>query len=409
MPNFTEFPREAPRANRDAPMFTLQTRGLVSLNHAAFQALGEPMAVALLYDADEGIVGMRKVPKTHQNAYAVRKQARSQSYLVGAQAFTAYYKISTQRARRFPGRDYGGGVWGFSLREGVAVQNRRGGQPGPAVTDRWRHTTDGFEVPALMNITHVAMSHPGYMTRPAGDKPPSVRIGMLVACDPLGPSLSTSDLRGRFLGFLTSAPVMELIWALTASGGDVSWAPWGGRGRFNLEAVLAADNEDEAPVASALLLLPEKGMARYGRDSRSAEFVLDVEPRNAQGEPAAPVNLAAWHQRFTNALTLPTLLAHFLAHDLGLATADDPPAQAGIWLNTPRAITELVDVENLAAVKGSMPSNQFMGWALADPAGKTAAATAVDLLTQMCDHTLHLDGYETVLADLAAPSAPLQA
>src|SRR5258708_3113221 len=316
MPNFTEFPREDSRSSRDEPMFTLQARGLVSLNHAAFQALGEPVAVALLYDADEGIVAMRKVPKTHQNAYAVRKQRQSQSYLVGAQGFTTHYRIPTQTARRFPGHDYGDGRWGFSLREGVAVQNRRGGQRGPAVTDRWRHTTNGFEVPGLMNITHVGMSHPRYIMRPIGDKPPSVRIGMLVACDPLRPSPSTSDLRSRFLGFLTSALIMELVSALSHVGGDVSWTPLGGRGRFNLEAVLAGENEDEAPVASALLLLPEAGMDSYGRDSRYAELVLDVEPRNPEGDPAPPVNLAAWHKRFTSALTLPTLLGHFLATDL---------------------------------------------------------------------------------------------
>jgi hypothetical protein len=125
-----------------------------------------------------------------------------------------------------------------------------------------------------------------------------------------------------------------------------------------------------------------------------------LEPRDPDGAPAPPVNLAAWHERFTSALTLPTLLAHFLANDLGLATADDPPAQAGIWLNAPRAMTELVDIEKLTVVKGSAQSNQFMGWALADPGGKTAAATTVDFLTQLCDHTLHLDGYESLLADL---------
>ena len=56
------------------------------------------------------------------------------------------------------------------------------------------------------------------------------------------------------------------------------------------------------------------------------------------------------------------------------------------------SIAELVDVENLRTVKGSMASNQFMGWAVADPSGKGPAGTSLDWLTQMCDHTLHSQG-----------------
>src|SRR5690348_5205738 len=54
MPNFVEFDRQDSHAVPDEPMFTLQKRGLISMNMAAFKALGEPVSVALLYDADEG-------------------------------------------------------------------------------------------------------------------------------------------------------------------------------------------------------------------------------------------------------------------------------------------------------------------------------------------------------------------
>jgi len=86
----------------------------------------------------DGVVGLRKADKAHANAYAVRKQQKSQSYVVGAQGFTAYHGIQTLRARRFAGYDYGEGVWGFALREGVAVVNRRGAHDRPAVTCRAR-------------------------------------------------------------------------------------------------------------------------------------------------------------------------------------------------------------------------------------------------------------------------------
>ena len=85
MPNFTEFSRQDSRSS-DEPMFTMQRRGLISLNHPAFKALGEPAAVALLYDAEEGIVALRKVTRSYANGYNVRKQANSQSYLVERRA-----------------------------------------------------------------------------------------------------------------------------------------------------------------------------------------------------------------------------------------------------------------------------------------------------------------------------------
>jgi len=96
-------------------MFTVQKRGLISLNLAAFKALGEPATVALLFDADEGIVALRKVPRTHPNAYHVRKQGQSQSYLVAGQGFASFNKIDTELSRRFVGYDYGDHVWGFVL------------------------------------------------------------------------------------------------------------------------------------------------------------------------------------------------------------------------------------------------------------------------------------------------------
>ena len=76
------------------------------------------------------------------------------------------------------------------------------------------------------------------------------------------------------------------------------------------------DTEQEAPVASGLLLPPQDGAARYGRDSRFAELVLDIEPRRPQGGQPEPANLAAWHERFVRVLKLPALFEHFLAHEL---------------------------------------------------------------------------------------------
>lgn len=133
MPNFVEFSRQDSR-REDDPMFTLQTRGLVSMNQAAFKALGDPAAVALLYDVDEGIIALRKVARTYANGYHVRKQGNSNSYLVAAQGFTSFNKIPCDVSRRFVGHDYGEHTWGFDLAEGVVIKGS-GRSPRAATAD----------------------------------------------------------------------------------------------------------------------------------------------------------------------------------------------------------------------------------------------------------------------------------
>jgi hypothetical protein len=402
MPKFVEFSREESRGRREEPMFTLQVSGLLSFNHAAFSALGEPVAVALLYDAAEGgVVALRKVEKSHQNAYPVRQQRGSQTYLVSVRGFTASHEIPTVQARRFLARDYGGGIWGFALREGDAVKNRRRARGEAAFTDRWRHTTNGFDVPAMMNMASMVMPDPGPI-RPEHERPPTMRIGTVMACGPLGSSPPTSELRSRFEGFLSSPAVWGLVSGLASVPKGGMWKRRAGRGRINLEAVLTGDGEDEAPAASAFLLLPDPAMGGYGRDPRYAQLVVEIELRDAQGQPAPAMTLAVLHERFAGALAVPAALAGFLTGDLGLSTSDDPLSQVGVVLKAPRGMAEVVDTEGLTPLEGSYPSNQFMGWAVADPDGEPAAAIAVEMLRQMCDYTLNLDGYEPVLEALGA-------
>lgn len=400
MPNFQVFSREVARS-REEPMFTLQARGLLSLNSAVFRALGEPQAVELLYDANLRIIGLRKVAQGDPNAYAVRKQKSAQSYLVATQGFLAYHGIKTIMAQRFLAHDYGEGVWGLALAEGRAVTNRRGaGELPPARTEKWRVTHDGLEVPALMRIGDKGFSHPGYMRQVAQHQtPPSLRVGGLVACQPLGPEPSTSELRKLFLSFLASPPVMELIVSTGHVDKDARWTPWGGHGRMNLEAALTHQHDGGAPVASAMLLLPEAGQSSFGRDPRFAELVLHIEPRSAGGEPAKPVGIPEWHDRFTRALKLPSAFAGLLTESLQLITVAEPPSQLGIWLKAAQ-IQEFINLADLTPIPGTEPSSWFMGWTVADESGTSAEETSVTLLRQMCDYTLRLDQYEQVLGSL---------
>jgi hypothetical protein len=404
MPEFIEFARQDARGRQEALLFTWQARGLLSINLAAFRALGEPEAVTLLYDPKEGIVGLRTARPQNENAYPVRKQKKAQSWVVGAQGFASYHGIKTVQARRFVGHDYGGGIWGFALREGVPVTNRRGaGERSPALTTLWRQTTDGFEAAALMRVGDVAISHPG-ASRPPHDRPPSLRLGSLIACEAVGPELATSNVRRAFIEFLSDDPVMSLLRQVTSEPSSADWVPWGGHGLANHEAILTTGNvrDDVPPLASALLLLPDPSTSAFGRDSRFAELVVDIDLIHPNGEPAAPMSVNEWHSRFVHAFEVPESFSAFLTEELGLATTADPPAQFGIWLKSRQALTEMVDPGELALLPGSFVPNWFVTYAVADPSGQPPRGAAAKMIRQMLDFTLHVTDYEKTLTLLNA-------
>ena len=266
----------------------------------------------------------------------------------------------------------------------------------PVITDQWRVISNGFEIGALMHMGDMTFSHPGYRRQP-DDRPPSVRVGALVACDPLGATPGSTELRQQFLRFLNRQLFMDPISGLTDTGTDKSWRPMAGLGRWMLEAFLGGDDPNEAPVVSAKLMLPEAGMTHSGSDPKCAELLVLIEPQAMGGKPALPAGLAAWQSRFAQALALPTALARFLEHDLSLATWGDPAAKFGVLVDTPGPLTELVDMGDCEPLPGAQVSNQFIGWAVADSAGASSMGTARTLMMELCDHALHLDGFEPLL------------
>jgi hypothetical protein len=75
------------------------------------------------------------------------------------------------------------------------------GLASPAITDRWQPTLNGVSS-EMLQLQNNGMSHPGYTGRSSTNNPPSVRIGMRVACAQLDPAASSSELRATFLDFL---------------------------------------------------------------------------------------------------------------------------------------------------------------------------------------------------------------
>lgn len=269
----------------------------------------------------------------------------------------------------------------------------------PLVTDHWCHTTDGGKVPAVMNLAHTVMSHPAYMGQQFREKP-SVKIGMLVGCEQIDSSFSGSALRAKFLRFLDSPTMRVLVGSLTHVPRDASWKSLAGHGALSLEAALTASSDplEGVPVASVLFLPPTETVL-YGRVERMATLILYIQPQAADGQVPPASRLVTWYRNVSLALTAPAAFAEFLSQGLGLATFGDRPAQFGIWLESQQPLTCMVDTNGLRTLPGSSLSNQFTGYAYADPDGKSADEVARALMVQMAEYTLHLDDFESALPD----------
>jgi hypothetical protein len=90
-----------------SPFVTIQRGGRVmTINRAAYEMLGGPEAVELLYSTKNRVIGVRQVSKTEPYAFPLRGQGRKgqdpSNYLVAAQAFTRHYNIDTSVAMRYP-------------------------------------------------------------------------------------------------------------------------------------------------------------------------------------------------------------------------------------------------------------------------------------------------------------------
>src|SRR5262245_29502079 len=129
---FETFTRNTRRSSVQ-PMVSIQKRGTMSLNAAAYSVLkGEnrvttkhprrksdtDIFVELMYDRGNRIIALRYVTPDNPNSYAVRKQPNSNSYLVSAKGFLKHYEIRPGKGTRYTARMHGPDVLMFSLEKG---------------------------------------------------------------------------------------------------------------------------------------------------------------------------------------------------------------------------------------------------------------------------------------------------
>ena len=89
------------------PSVTIQKRGLISINRAAYALMKEPEAVELMWDRERKLVGLRPVPIEAANAYPVRPQSADSQrgpLLIAGNLFTKYIGLNTDEAHRWTPR-----------------------------------------------------------------------------------------------------------------------------------------------------------------------------------------------------------------------------------------------------------------------------------------------------------------
>ncbi|WP_143709944.1 hypothetical protein [Kocuria flava] len=82
---------------------TIQKRGVISLNKAAHDLIGNAETVELLYDRDRQVMAVRSTDDSSPHAYAVRngsKRGPGQA-IISATAFTQHYGIDATATRRW--------------------------------------------------------------------------------------------------------------------------------------------------------------------------------------------------------------------------------------------------------------------------------------------------------------------
>jgi hypothetical protein len=100
--NFERF-EEKPRVpNGNEPHVSIFSYGKIYLNRRAIEMLGEPDAVALLFDSKQQVIGIEAVPPSRSYAFRLnKKDKRSLGSTIAATSFFNHHKIRPSETLAF--------------------------------------------------------------------------------------------------------------------------------------------------------------------------------------------------------------------------------------------------------------------------------------------------------------------
>ena len=80
---------------------TLGPRGDIYLNEKAWDAFGQPAAVALMFDAIRRVIGLEPADSWQPNSFPVRTKKKSGGKVIHASPFCVHFMIRTMRTVLF--------------------------------------------------------------------------------------------------------------------------------------------------------------------------------------------------------------------------------------------------------------------------------------------------------------------
>ena len=99
-----------------APSVTIRRDGLIVLNAAATEMLGEDVThVQIGYDEEKGAIGIRAASAEAIGKYRLRMPPRGASRLVNGKRMLAHYGLDVEKAETYTAESFGEGIIGFYL------------------------------------------------------------------------------------------------------------------------------------------------------------------------------------------------------------------------------------------------------------------------------------------------------
>jgi hypothetical protein len=98
---FETYRRHHGRALGQALIITLSPNGMIRLSGGAYEALGQPTDVELLFDREQQVIGIRAPLRARSDdAFEVRRPLFGGSHYISAKSFVSFHSLDFGRTRR---------------------------------------------------------------------------------------------------------------------------------------------------------------------------------------------------------------------------------------------------------------------------------------------------------------------
>lgn len=93
----------ASKGHRSEPRVTIGPKGIIYLNRVAFEAIGSPAAVELMFDGNRRIIGVKPTDPARRNAFPLKPHGtRNGTYRhISAAAFCHHFRLETRETLLF--------------------------------------------------------------------------------------------------------------------------------------------------------------------------------------------------------------------------------------------------------------------------------------------------------------------